>query len=147
MRCATGGPPMAAQHDGAATVLRGQRSTVARLCPRGALSHAVAYTQQFVGAAARRTIDSTPPPTAPVGDSLAGPSSGCGPGPSTLPVPTLSLSSVGGSSQLPARGREVNEHLHRMICCRQYLRPFPWSRRTTILHLAVYIYGSSREQR
>ena len=51
--------------------------------------------------------------------SLAGPGGGCGLGPSTPAPPTLSLSLVCGSSQLPDpadRGREVNGLLHRMFC-------------------------------
>ena len=52
----------------------------------------------------------------PLGASLAGPGGGCGPGPSTPGPPTLSLSLVGGSSQLPALGREVNGHSHRIFC-------------------------------
>ena len=43
----------------------------------------------------------------PMGASLAGPGGGCGPGPSTPGLPTLSLSLVGGSSQLPA-GRSTD---------------------------------------
>ena len=44
-----------------------------------------------------------------------------------------------------ARRREVNGHSHRMFCCCLSLQPFPWSRRTAVLHLAVsrYIYGSN----
>ena len=44
-----------------------QRGTVARLCPRGAFSHVVAYTGRRRRCAARRTRSSTPPPTAPAG--------------------------------------------------------------------------------
>ena len=65
-----------------------QRGTVARLCPLGAFSHVAAYT----------------------------PGGWCGPGPSTPGSPTPSLSLVGALSQLSARGREVNEHSHRMFC-------------------------------
>ena len=63
---------------------------------------------------------------------LAGPGGGCGLGPSNPRPPTPSLSLVGGSSQLPARGREVNGHSHRKFCCCLSLLPFPWSRRTIV---------------
>ena len=116
-----------------------QRGTVARLCPRGAFSHAVACNRQT--SALRGTADSLlDPPTAPavsmsaVGASPAGPGGGCGPGPSTPGPRALGLSLVGGSSesQLPALGREINGHSHRMFCS---------------LHLAAYICGSNHEQR
>ena len=51
------------------------------------------------------------------------------------------------SSQLPARGREVNGHSHRMFCCCLSLRTFPWSRRKAILHLAVCVYQWRLESR
>ena len=44
----------------------------------------------------------------PLGPSLAGPGGGCGPGPSVPGPRTLSLSLLGGSSQLTALGRKVN---------------------------------------
>ena len=93
-----------------------QRCTVARLCPPCAFSPVVAYNRHTL--ALRGTPD-TLLDAASYSSRwvlLAGPGGGCGPGPSTQGSPTLSLSWVGGSSQLPALGLEVNGHSRRMLC-------------------------------
>ena len=84
-----------------------QRGTVARLCSRGACSHVVSYIRQT--SELRGTADT-------LFDAASYGSRWCFsrrpfvPGP---PAPSLSL--VGGSSQLPARGREVERLSHGML--------------------------------
>ena len=41
------------------------------------------------------------------------------------------------SAGVSGPGREVNGHSHEMFCCCLPLRPFPWARRTAVLHLRV----------
>ena len=83
---------------------------------------------------ARRTRSSTPPVplTASAGCFSRRSRRRVWPEPFDPGPPTLSLSLVGGSSKLPALGREVIGHSHRTFCS---------------LHLAVYIYGSNHGQR
>ena len=89
-----------------------QDGTVARLCPRGAFSHVVAYNRQT--SALRGTADT-------LLDSSPTAAAGCfsrrlwrrvWPGPFDPGPPALSLSLVGGSSQLPALGQEVNGYIY-----------------------------------
>ena len=103
--------------------------TVARLC--GNFVHVVGYTRQTLalrgtarsaasyGSRLLLPLVATPPPTAPACCFSRRPRWRVRPGPFDPGPPTLSLSLVCGSSQLPDpadRGREVNGLLHRMFC-------------------------------